>query len=255
MQPTAYPHINDLLETFIADLQAILGDKLLGVYLYGSLVAGDYDDEISDIDLLVALRDDLTPTEYDALDRMHHDIVARDSRWDNRIEVAYVTHYALQTFKTERRDLAVISPGEPFHYKSAGIDWLINWHVVREKGVVLYGVPATDLIASTTQAEYVQKVRDHADSWGEWIHEPMDLPFQSYSILTLCRALYTVKHGVQPSKVQAAEWAIEQFPQWTTTIENALIWRKQHDAVDPTTTADNTRRFVLFIREKTIEDA
>src|SRR5215204_1394287 len=121
-------------------MQAILGTKLVGLYLYGSLVTGDYDAEISDVDLLAAVSSDLNETEFDALKQMHNAIVANDKQWDNRIEVAYLSLHGLRTFKSERSPITVISPGEPINTKDAGSDWLMNWYMVQEKGVMLSGV-------------------------------------------------------------------------------------------------------------------
>ena len=47
----AYPQIGALLDELLTQMQAVLGDKLVGVYLYGSLVVGDFYDAISDVDL------------------------------------------------------------------------------------------------------------------------------------------------------------------------------------------------------------
>jgi hypothetical protein len=34
-----------------------------------------------------------------------------------------------------------ISPGEPIHRIQAGMDWLVNWYLVRTGGVTLLGPP------------------------------------------------------------------------------------------------------------------
>src|SRR4051812_45976805 len=52
MQPTSHPNINTLLTELVSEMEKVLGEKLVGLYLYGSLVTGDFDDDISDIDLL-----------------------------------------------------------------------------------------------------------------------------------------------------------------------------------------------------------
>jgi predicted nucleotidyltransferase len=64
MQPTTYPHVNDLVNVLLSQMQTILGDDLVGLYLYGSLATGDYDDDISDVDLLAAVSDDLEEGEF-----------------------------------------------------------------------------------------------------------------------------------------------------------------------------------------------
>jgi Domain of unknown function (DUF4111)/Nucleotidyltransferase domain len=55
MQITPYANINEILELLLASHRRILGTKLVGFYLYGSLVIGDFDPDISDIDLVAAL--------------------------------------------------------------------------------------------------------------------------------------------------------------------------------------------------------
>src|SRR5437763_1681362 len=54
-----YAEINELLGTLLSQMQTVLEHKLVGVYLYGSLVWGDFNQESSDIDLLVATSSDI----------------------------------------------------------------------------------------------------------------------------------------------------------------------------------------------------
>jgi len=55
MKPTKYPQVNELISTLSSQMQEILGKKLIGLYLDGSLVMGDFDIDISDIDLTAVL--------------------------------------------------------------------------------------------------------------------------------------------------------------------------------------------------------
>jgi predicted nucleotidyltransferase len=89
MQPTACPHINELLDSLLSQMKTILGDKLVGLYLYGSLVTGDFDIDISDIDLLAATSSDNDETEFDALKQMQDGFVATHPN-GRRLEIAYV---------------------------------------------------------------------------------------------------------------------------------------------------------------------
>lgn len=248
-----HPPASILLHRLLPRLQTILGGKLVGVYLFGSLVMGDFDD-ISDIDLLVALTDDLTDAEFASLDAMQRSLTADErwgQQWDDRIELLYLSVAGLQSFKTQRSPIAVISPGEPFHRTDAGIDWLLNWYIVREKGLTLIGTPPHTIIPPISRAEYVQNVRDYVAAKQE-IDDATTRSGQAYVILTLCRALYTVTYGEPLSKRRAAAWAAEQVPEWASTIHNALLWREQwkDKNVDPTATLENTRRFAQFMTEK-----
>jgi predicted nucleotidyltransferase len=250
MEITPYPPINDLLNEFLSKAQNILDRKLVGVYLYGSLVWGDFDYDISDIDLLVAVSSSLDHQEFSPLQQMHHHLPETYTQWEDRIEAAYVSLHALQTFKTQRSEIAITSPGEPFHTKEAGKDWLINWWAVREKSVPLFGPDPTTLIAPISKEEFLKAVRAQAQAWGEYIiHAKHSRPYQGYAILTMCRALYTYRNGEQVSKKQAAEWAEQQLPEWEPLIQRALAWRKAYreEVADPGATFAETRRFVQFI--------
>src|SRR5690606_4004181 len=119
--------------------------------------------------------------------------------------------------------LGIISPGEPFHIINAGIDWLINWHVVREQGIALYGPPPQSIIAPTSEEEFIESVKAYLGLWYDRMEAEHTRPGQAYAILTMCRALYTVTHGKQVSKIQAAAWAMRELPEWASLIQNALL--------------------------------
>jgi predicted nucleotidyltransferase len=247
--PTVYVDINQLLELLLAAMQAVLGQKLIGVYLYGSLVTGDFDHGSSDIDVLAVTSSALDAKEFGALQHMHTDFADQNRYWEGRIEVQYLSIAALHTFKSQASTIAAISPGEPFHFKEAGKDWTINWYIVQEKGVTLFGPSPKTFIDPISQAEFIHAVQEHAKQWEEWIHHlPKRRPSQAYTILTMCRALYTLKYGEHVSKKQAAVWAEKEFPEWASLIENALLWREawRDEDVDHETTFPDTLRFVHF---------
>jgi hypothetical protein len=62
------------------------------------------------------------------------------------------------------------------------------------------------------------------------------------------RVLYATRHGEQASKRQAALWAVAEFPQWATLIQDALLWRdaSNDEEVDHDATFGETLRFVQF---------
>lgn len=246
MNPTLYADINQLLALLLSEIQKILGNKLIGLYLYGSLVWGDFDYEISDIDLLAATATDIDDREFNALKQMHDDFARQYQKWDNRIEVQYFSLLGLKTFKSQSSNMANISPGEPFHIIKAGKEWLMNWYFVQDYGVTLFGPSLKTLIEPITKEEFIQAVREHAEQWREHVTHTRNFPpYQAYAILTLCRALYTYKNGEQVSKKQAALWAEKQLSEWSTLIQNALLWRK--DPQNNKATFPETVKFVHFM--------
>jgi hypothetical protein len=41
--PTPYPDVNSMIQTVLERVQMILSDRFIGMYLDGSLAAGDFD--------------------------------------------------------------------------------------------------------------------------------------------------------------------------------------------------------------------
>jgi hypothetical protein len=139
--------------------------------------------------------------------------------------------------------------GEPFHIKDAGNDWLINWYLVREKGIVLFGPSPAMLIDPISKAEFMHAVYEQTIAWREWIKHTRLRRAQAYAILTMCRALYTLKKGEYPSKKQAALWAEKELPGWSSLISQALVWREdwRNVRVDHDETLPQTLQFVHFV--------
>lgn len=189
MPVTRDTEIETLLGRLTDEIRLNSNDSLVGLYVYGSLVTGDFDKDRSDIDLLAVVDTDIEGDTFDRLDRMQARIVEDLTAWKDRIEVAYVPAPALWDFRTQTGQIAVVSPGEPFHLKAAGNDWLMNWYTVRNVGVTLYGPPPQTLIPEISQSEFVGAVREQAEIWKEWVYKMRTPGAQSYAVLTLCRAL------------------------------------------------------------------
>jgi predicted nucleotidyltransferase len=226
MQPTPYPDVNQLIEKLLSRIKSILGNKLVGLYLEGSLVLGDFDPKTSDIDLLAVTSNDSDDREYEALRKMHETIAAEQREWDDRIEVCYISVDALHSIKSRTSQIINISPGEPFHRTEAKKEWIMNWYLTREKSKILFGPSPKTLIEPISKEEFIQSVKDHARSWGEWVDGMKNRYAQAYAILSMCRALYSSKYGDQVSKKQAAHWAQKELPEWSALIKNALLWKE-----------------------------
>lgn len=244
--------LQSLLESLVSRMRDILQERLVGLYLHGSLTAGDFDPEGSDIDLLAATSTDITDSEFDALRSMHLNFARDNPGWEDRIDVAYLSVAALRTFRSKRSPIAIITPGEPFHMAEAGREWLMNWYAVREQGVALFGPPAEALIAPITREELVACIRGYVVEVGDRTTELSDRKNQAYAILTMCRALHLHSTGERASKKQAALWAQKELPQWSGLIQRALTWREawREQRTDRSATGAETIRFINFVRDQ-----
>ncbi len=242
--PAAAQGIIDAVTTAIA---ATSGSALVGLYLCGSLATGDFDERISDIDLLAVLSTEVSPDLAARLERMHDEFADHNPRWRGRVEVVYVSVAGLANLRVASPRIAVSSPGEPFHVISADTDWILTWYPARHSGIALVGPPATDVVPDTSFEEYADAVRHSMGRFSERLRDDAAPGSQAYAVLTMCRGLYTCVHGEPVSKLKAAAWAQREFPEWAWLIRAAMTWREQQwddPQADGRATVPTVRRFV-----------
>jgi predicted nucleotidyltransferase len=113
-----------VVETLVTRIRGAIseaaGSVLAGLYVFGSLVVGDFDADVSDIDLLAVLTGDPSEDLVARLDLMHDALASENPMWAGRIEVIYVSAAALSRWWEGIPRMAVISPGEPFHVVEGG---------------------------------------------------------------------------------------------------------------------------------------
>jgi len=214
----------DVLHRLTDEIVTALGDRLLGLYAYGSVVTGDFAPERSDLDLLAVLRADPTASILDVLAPLHQRVAEEHPEWAGRIEAEYLSVQALTDFRTCPRPMVRISPGESLHLVAATRHYVLNWYTARLQGLPLWGPEPTAIIPEITQAEFRDVVIEHAANWPKWVQDMRGPGPQAYAVLTLCRALHAVSEGRQASKKQSGAWALEVLLQWADLIGWANQW-------------------------------
>jgi predicted nucleotidyltransferase len=252
MRLTVDEEIDELLRDLLGRMRAALGGKLVGLYLYGSLAAGDFDRRSSDIDLLAVTSADVDAGEFERLREMQQGFVREHAEWDDRLEITYLSSESFKSSGGCAGRAAVVSPGEPFRFKEAEAHWLIDWRTARERGVALFGPDPKTFIGPVSKEEFRRAVRGQAERWRGWWEGEIDRAGQAYAILTMCRALHAHETGEQASKLRAARWAQGQLPQWASLIEDALLWRAawRDDGGERTAVFPETAEFMRLVIER-----
>jgi hypothetical protein len=238
--PTPYDDVNTILHLLLAKLQAILGPQLIGLYLYGSLSLGDFDPASSDIDFIAATTQDLSAETLEQLRAMHADIAASGLPYSDHLEGSYIPSTALRRYDPHNSRHPSIGVDWPFQVQEHNHNWIIEYHIVREHSVIVWGPSPQTLIDPVPPQALRESVCKHLKSQWQWRIDDLEWlrprSYQAFAILTLCRALYTLHHGTACSKPQAASWAQATYPHWKPIIERALAWRSQSAKDDPTAT-------------------
>jgi hypothetical protein len=247
--PTLYPEVNVVLGALLPGLQAVLGDQLVGMYLTGSLAAGDFDRH-SDVDFVVITEDEVGGELFSALGMLHRRVALIDSWCASQLDGGYISRRALRQFDPANAVHAHIDRGRGERLKMVQYDeGVVQSHLLRERGITLEGPDPRTLIDEVTPAHLRDAMPQVLDRWASRIlDEPALIErqgYQSYTVLTLCRMLYTLQFGAVVSKPAAAEWARETLGH-PSLIDRAPFGRQQPERAAPSADIEET---LALIRE------
>jgi hypothetical protein len=185
-------HVQTLSDAFVAELEAILGDRLVGVFQYGAVCFPP--SSLTDFDAHVIVRDAFTETDREQIWAMNERLRSHELAHD--LDVWYVTLDAMRSNEYPQTEL---KPG--FRDEHWGIH-RAHWHAGRF--IPVKGPDPRELVPVPTWADLddglqssVEEQREHA---GELI---------AYGALTLCRVLYSYEmRDVVVSKLHAGLWTL-----------------------------------------------
>jgi predicted nucleotidyltransferase len=255
MSPTPYSELNEVLSELVSRTREILGADFVGTYLQGSFALGD-SDRHSDVDFIVVVEDDLTPTQVDALQVMHDQVYVLDSEWAKHLEGSYFPREVLRRPSMRGTDLWYLDHGARSLVRSDHCNTsLVRW-VVREKGVRLAGPRPKTLLGPISGEALRAEIHETLTNWGRQI---LDDPapynnrfYQGFIVLSYCRMLHDLHRGYPGSKREGAEWAKSVLDSsWSDLIDRAWECRPDpaHQVQQPPNHEDfeRTLRFVEHV--------
>ncbi|MBQ2953851.1 MAG: DUF4111 domain-containing protein [Clostridia bacterium] len=217
--------------------RAILGNKLTGFYVHGSIAFGCFTWETGDIDFLCVADAPLTQAEKEALIRTLLELTPDAPPKGLEMSVVLAEHCARFTHPT------------PFelHFSNAhkaraeadltaycremnGIDPDLAAHftVLHHVGFPLYGPPVAQVFAPVPRACYVDSIlADVACAEADIHQNPV------YFTLNLCRVLAFLTDGAILSKAQGGQWGLRHLPQaFHPLLQDALAAYRSGGSLD-----------------------
>ena len=257
LHSTPHSDVNEILNLLHTNIKIILQDQFIGMYLFGSLANGDFDKD-SDIDVLVVTKDKIPEKIFSSLHAMHEHIAQIDSPWEFQLEVSYIPEGALRRYDPTNNKHPHLDrgKGEKLKIMRHDSDWVIQRHILRERGIIVEGPDPKTLIDPVSSEDLKQAVVNILNSWIKGFLDDSRIlenrGYQSYTVLTLCRILHTYAHGTIVSKPVAAEWAKRTLePEWTPLIENAWMGRQNPGMKSDPEDLKRTLDFIRYTLEKT----
>jgi len=231
VEPTAYPEVNLVLNELLLGAKSALGERFVGMYLYGSLSSGDFNPDTSDVDFLTVTEGELSEERVRKLEMLHQLLWASRLKWAVKLEGAYVSRQIIRRHDPSAPPCPTVNEGR-FYVARLGSDWIIQRHILRECGVVVAGPSPAELIDPVSgdeiRASVIQIMKEW---WKPMLHNPAWLDergpeYKVYTVVSMCRVLYTLEHKEIASKPVSARWAIQQVNEaQRQQIEDALAWR------------------------------
>ena len=225
------------LEALTAEVAAVVGDRLVGVYAHGSLLLGGYLPDRSDIDVVVVVEDALTAAEQDDLaSRLQEESLPCPAVG---LELSIVT-WASAAAPTARPafELHVTTAPEDRkvvdgHGHPGELDLVLHYAVCRRLD--------PDVFAEVPRPLVLDQLADEL-AWAAE-HNPSE-----YAVLNACRAWRYAVDGALVSKVDGGRWAESRLDEPERTLVRtavALQTCEQAAPLDP----DVVRTFAGRLRD------
>ncbi|BAS28624.1 hypothetical protein LIP_2795 [Limnochorda pilosa] len=206
------------MHRLVEELLRILGNRLLGIYLHGSLATGGFRPARSDVDLIGISRLPVEPIEKRRLAALllrlsgspcvveFHLLAAEDlDPW--RHPAPYLFHFS-ESWR--ERLTAEIGDGSWRQWNDevhVDPDLAAHITVARARGAALYGPPPASVFPLVPPKDYLVSILSDL----HWALERFDQD-PEYAIMNACRTLAYLETGRVLSKDEGAAWALERLP-------------------------------------------
>jgi hypothetical protein len=230
-EPTPYQELNQVLDALVGGARAALGPSLVGAYLHGSFAIGDFD-EHSDVDFLVAVANELSTHQEQALQTLHSRIYDMPIPWAQHLEGSYIPLAELKQLVPGSGPLFYLDNTARYLVRSQHDNTLVVRWTTRERGVTLAGPLPHTLIDPVLANELRAEVRATMRTWGDEIvagrWAMVNRWAQPFAVLSYCRMLHTLDTGTIESKLAGARWAQTNLDErWAGLIARA--WAERPD--------------------------
>jgi hypothetical protein len=216
--------VKTCIEELVSKLKLVLNNNLVGIYLHGSIPMNCFNSESSDIDILVLTKNSLTETQRTNLVSDYNSV---KNNCPNKIELNVITSKVLNPF---------IHPTPCELYLTGGEDSVLTTKedvgiassivVTKRYGVCLYGQEIERALPNVPRRYYLDSIaRDSEWSYRNVMRGPDEgeCSVPTYSVLNFCRVLAAIQNDLVLSKINGAEWGLENLPkEYKPIIKEAL---------------------------------
>ncbi len=255
--------VQPLVDAYLYALEP-LRSRFYGIYIFGSIAFGAFEELESDIDIVALTHGEWTTPELAQLNALHTQLIGTH-QLARRLEVLYIPLHNLG--KCDRE----IAPYPTMHYgkfSPAGYADLnyITWWTIKNKSIRLLGPERSTLPFEVTRQDMLETIRDNLnDFWPSRVRRPHRFlrdDWFVFAVATHCRILTTIEEGeIITKSVALKRWRDRLPARWCLLIDEA--WRIRHHLGGPSLYRSRLKRaieilaFIKYVRKrggKVLED-
>ncbi len=212
-----------LLLSLSQELPRLLGEKWVGLYVYGSLFDPTFHPDTGDVDCIAVTEGSLTDPDLQML-RSWFEESGKEDPWIGRLQLSFLRKDALLEDDPEA---CLFQFGELRRGGSDGNPLI--WMDLLQRGRMLMGPPPGEILPGITPTKFHAALEREVgylrkelcdEGGGNWRDQ---LSYRVYAVLTLCRILYSLSNRMVTSKARAGEWMLKKHPiPWHDLVRAAL---------------------------------
>jgi predicted nucleotidyltransferase len=248
--------IQPLIDAYLHALEPLCS-HFYGIYIFGSIAFGGFEELESDIDILALTHGEWSAPELAQLKTLHTKLI-RTHQLGKRLEVLYIPLHNLGKCDREIPPYPTLQFGKFSPAKYYDLNH-VTWWTVKNKGIRLLGPERSTLPFEVVWQDVLETMRDSLN--GYWASKTK----HSYlflldgwivdAVATHCRILTTIEEGEIITKSVALKRWRERLPaRWRPLIDEA--WRIRHHLHEPSLYHSRLERmrevlaFIKYVRER-----
>jgi len=206
--------MNRAISVMAKSICAILGDNVLCIYLYGSVVMDDFKLGWSDIDILCFTKEAISEYEAEKLINLRQNLLKKEETnpYYRSFEGAILS---IDEFKKKQYTRVVYwgTSGQritdKFHF-----DVFSQYELIKY-GQLIFGRDIRDEFVLPKKEDLKKGVQQHYQSIRKYAIETNESLYSCGWLLDIARCIYTLRYNDIIGKTMAGEWALKEklFPQ------------------------------------------
>jgi len=248
--------VQPLIDAYLHSLEPLRA-HFYGIYIYGSIALGGFEELESDIDILALTHGELANPELAQLKALHTQLL-RTHQLGKRLEMLYIPLCNLGKRDREIVPYPTLQFGKFSPARYAELSY-VTWWTVKNKGIRLLGPERSTLPFEVTWQDVLETMRDNLDGfWATPTERPYLFLLDGWIVITvsaLCRMLTTIEEGeIVTKSVALKRWRDRLPARWRPLIDEA--WRIRYHLPAPSLFHSRLKRmrevlaFIEYVRER-----